>query len=40
MPETLRRLGLWKDGDPLPVPEKMPAGCATLFMRKGVEWCK
>jgi len=40
MPEVLRRLGFWKSGDPLPIPPKMPAGCTTLFLRKGVEWCK
>jgi len=40
MPETLRRLDLWKDGEPLPVPARTPAGCTTLFMRKGVEWCE
>ncbi len=37
MPETLRRLGLWKIGDPLPVPPN--TRCARLVMRKGVEWC-
>ena len=40
MPETLRRLGLWKTGDALPVPPTMPAGCTRLVMRKGVEWCE
>jgi hypothetical protein len=40
MPETLRRLGLWKTGDPLPVPPRMPGGCTRLVMRKGVEWCE
>jgi hypothetical protein len=40
MPETLRRLGLWKTGDALPVPPRMPGGCAWLVMRKGVEWCE
>jgi len=40
MPETLRRLGLWKTGDPLPVPPRMPRGCTRLVMRKGVEWCE
>jgi hypothetical protein len=39
MPETLQRLGLWKTGDALPVPPRMPRGC-TLVMRKGVEWCE
>jgi hypothetical protein len=39
MPETLQRLGLWKTGDPLPVPPRMPRGCR-LVMRKGVEWCE
>jgi hypothetical protein len=40
MPETLRRLGLWKTGDVLPVPPSMPGGCTRLVMRKGVEWCE
>ena len=40
MPESLRRLGLWKTGDALPVPPSMPRGCARLVMRKGVEWCE
>jgi hypothetical protein len=40
MPETLRRLGLWKTGDPLPVPPRMPGGCTRLVMRQGVEWCE
>ena len=40
MPETLRRLGLWKTGDALPVPPSMPGGCTRLVMRKGVEWCE
>lgn len=40
MPETLRRLGLWKTGEGLPVPPRMPAGCTRLVMRKGVEWCE
>jgi hypothetical protein len=40
MPETLRRLGLWKAGDALPVPANMPRGCVRLVMRKSVEWCE
>ncbi|HTA47463.1 MAG TPA: hypothetical protein VK789_33705 [Bryobacteraceae bacterium] len=40
MPETLRRLGLWKTGDALPVPPRMPRGCTRLVMRKGAEWCE
>ncbi|MGA9070874.1 MAG: hypothetical protein WB424_11500 [Terracidiphilus sp.] len=40
MPEILQRLGLWKPGDPLPVPAHMPQGCRHLFMRLGEEWCK
>jgi hypothetical protein len=40
MPETLRRLGLWKTGDALPVPPSMPKGCKRLVIRKGVEWCE
>src|SRR5579863_520146 len=40
MPESLRRLGLWKTGDALPVPPRMPRGCTRLVMRKNVEWCE
>jgi hypothetical protein len=40
MPETLRRLGFWKTGDPLPVPSSMPRACTRLVVRKGVEWCE
>jgi len=40
MPEILRRLGLWKTGDALPVPPRMPAECKRLAMRRGVEWCE
>jgi hypothetical protein len=40
MPEILRRLGLWKPGDRLPVPPEVPHGCRDLFMRRGEEWCK
>jgi hypothetical protein len=40
MAEILRRLGLWKTGDALPIPPRMPRGCTRLVMRKGVEWCE
>src|SRR5579863_7055504 len=40
MPETLRRLGLWKPGDALLVPPHMPGRCTGLVMRKGIEWCE
>jgi hypothetical protein len=40
MPEILYRLGLWKPGDPLPLPAHLPQGCSHLFMRRGEEWCK
>ena len=40
MPETLRRLGLWKTGDALPVPPRMPGECTLLVIGKGVEWCE
>lgn len=36
MPEILRRLGLWHQGDALPIP---PSGC-TPVMRRGEEWCQ
>ena len=36
MPEILRRLGLWRQGDELPIPHE---GC-TPVMRRGEEWCK
>lgn len=40
MPETFRRLNLWKAGDALPLPPAMPKGCTRLVLRKGVEWCE
>jgi hypothetical protein len=36
MPEILRRLGLWHQGDALPIPHE---GC-TPVMRRGEEWCR
>jgi len=39
MPEILRRLGLWKPGDPLPIPFAKPADCTKLTLIKGEEWC-
>lgn len=36
MPEILRRLGLWHNGDALPIPHE---GC-TPVMRGGEEWCQ
>jgi hypothetical protein len=38
MPELLRRLGLWRMGDPLPAPTSM-ANCTHPVVRKGEEWC-
>ena len=40
MPEILRRLGKWKQGDPLPVPPKMPGSCASIYLEGTVEWCR
>jgi hypothetical protein len=40
MPEILRHLGLWKPGDPLPVPSHLPHRCKDLFIRHYEEWCK
>jgi len=40
MPEILRRFGLWRPGDPLPVPAHLPHGCTGVFMRHDEEWCK
>ena len=36
MPGILRRMGLWRPGDPLPV----PAGCSRPVLRHGEEWCQ
>jgi hypothetical protein len=36
MPEILRRLGLWHQGDALPIPHE---GCSP-FMRRREEWCQ
>jgi hypothetical protein len=38
MPELLRRLGLWRIADPLPVPNNTEK-CTHPVMRKGEEWC-
>jgi hypothetical protein len=38
MPEIERRLGFWKSGDPLPVPER--AQCASYMLKNGIEWCQ
>lgn len=40
MPNILRRLGLWKPGDALPVPQPLPADCGRLVMNHGEEWCR
>lgn len=40
MPEIMKRLGLWKPGDALPIPPRAPKGCAPLVMRHGEEWCR
>lgn len=40
MPETLRRLGLWRPGDALPVPANRSEECTHPVMRKREEWCK
>jgi hypothetical protein len=36
MPGILRRMGLWKPGDPLPA----PPGCSRPVLRHGEEWCQ
>lgn len=36
MPGILRRMGLWKSGDPLPA----PPGCSHPVLRDGEEWCE
>jgi hypothetical protein len=40
MPEILRRLGLLKPGDPLPIPFSKPDECTKLTLIKGEEWCQ
>jgi hypothetical protein len=40
MPEILRRLGKWKQGDPLPVPPKMPDSCTSIYLEGTLEWCR
>ncbi len=40
MPEILLRLGLWKPGDPLPIPFVKPDNCTKLSIIKGEEWCQ
>jgi len=39
MPEILRRFGLWKPGQELPVPDIRPKGCSQLVLHKGAMWC-
>jgi hypothetical protein len=39
MPEILRQLNLWKRGQSLPIPERLPQRC-TVTLKKGVEWCR
>ncbi len=36
MPGILRRMGLWRPGDPLPA----PPGCSRPVLRYGEEWCQ
>jgi hypothetical protein len=36
MPEILRRMGLWREGNPLPT----PSGCDRPVLRHGEEWCQ
>lgn len=40
MAGIMRRLGMWKPGDPLPVPQSLPADCGRLVLRHGEEWCQ
>lgn len=40
MPAIMERLGLWKPGDALPVPQPLPANCGRLVMNRGEEWCR
>jgi hypothetical protein len=40
MPEILRRLGKWKQGDPLPVPPQLPDRCTSIYLEGTVEWCR
>lgn len=40
MPEIMKRLGVWKTGDALPIPPHLPKDCRPLVMHHGEEWCK
>jgi len=40
MPEIMERLGMWKPGDALPVPQPLPQGCGRLVLNRGEEWCR
>ncbi|HKV66194.1 MAG TPA: hypothetical protein VJN66_07410 [Rhodanobacteraceae bacterium] len=40
MPAILQRLGVWKLGDALPVPQPLPANCGRLVLNRGEEWCR
>jgi hypothetical protein len=39
MPEILRRLGLWKPGDLLPIPSGKAGDCRHPVLRNQEEWC-
>lgn len=40
MPAIMERLGLWRPGDALPVPQPLPANCGRLVLNRGEEWCR
>jgi len=40
MPEILRRVGLWRPGDALPVPPSLSKECPHPIMRRLEEWCQ
>jgi hypothetical protein len=39
MPTILSHFGVWKPGDPPPMPPALPEGCSRVQVRRGVEWC-
>ena len=39
MPEIMKRLGVWRTGQALPVPANNPLNCTDYTLKNGLEWC-
>lgn len=40
MPAILEHMGLWRRGDPLPIPRLRPHACSRFVLRHDEEWCR